>query len=234
LDVFTQKALEVISGALPKNPVVVDVGCGPGAQTLCLARALKTPIVALDLVPHFIEELNARAAAEGLEDWVDARVWDMARLAELDLRPDLIWSEGAIYFLGFENALRTWHGLLAPGAFVVCSEATLFVDPAPPEVQEFWQKEMPTIATAEVNVRRARAAGYEVLTHFPLPREAWVEGYFAPLLARADVLFDEAKTDPDLESALAESRGEAAFFEKWHAAFGYVFYVMKKVADQTT
>lgn len=37
-DEHTRRALELVPGDAPR--VVLDVGCGPGAQTLCLARAL--------------------------------------------------------------------------------------------------------------------------------------------------------------------------------------------------
>ena len=36
-DSITQRAVELLP-ALPPDPVVVDAGCGPGGQTLVLAR----------------------------------------------------------------------------------------------------------------------------------------------------------------------------------------------------
>jgi hypothetical protein len=42
------------------NPRILDVGCGPGAQTLDLARLSKGPITALDSSHVFLNELEVR------------------------------------------------------------------------------------------------------------------------------------------------------------------------------
>ena len=36
---------------------------------------------------------------------------------------DLIWSEGAIYNIGFERGLKEWKEFLKPGGYVAISEA---------------------------------------------------------------------------------------------------------------
>jgi SAM-dependent methyltransferase len=36
---------------------------------------------------------------------------------------DLIWSEGALYNIGIENALRICHGLLHPGGYLAFTDA---------------------------------------------------------------------------------------------------------------
>ena len=44
---------------------------------------------------------------------------------------DAIWSEGAIYFLGFETGLARVKDLVRPGGYVAVSEA-VWLQPGPP------------------------------------------------------------------------------------------------------
>ena len=78
-DACTRRALDLV-GELGPGPSVYDLGCGPGRQTLVLARELGSKVVALDLVLHFLEELRAAAEAAGLGALVDPRLGDMAEL----------------------------------------------------------------------------------------------------------------------------------------------------------
>ena len=96
---------------------VCDAGCGTGADTVTLARALpQAQVEGLDAVPAFIEAGQARVA-----DLPNAtlRVGDMAAL---EGPYDLIWSAGAIYFLGVTEGLRAWRAALAPGGTVAFSQ----------------------------------------------------------------------------------------------------------------
>ena len=136
-DECTRRALALV-GELPASPVVWDVGCGPGAQTRVLARELATPIRALDILPHLIEELKAHAAEEGLEHLIDARVGDMGEPFAPEGSVDLIWAEGCVYIVGFEWALEHWGRLLSPGGVIVVTEPVWLVDDPPAEAREMW------------------------------------------------------------------------------------------------
>ncbi len=69
-DDSTLRALSICS-RLPDKPVVLDIGCGPGMQTLALARALDTSIVAVDIHEEYLEELKIRADAAGLGERIE-------------------------------------------------------------------------------------------------------------------------------------------------------------------
>ena len=47
-DASTRKAIRALP-SLPPSPRVVDLGCGPGRQTLVLAQALSSSIIAADI-----------------------------------------------------------------------------------------------------------------------------------------------------------------------------------------
>ena len=107
----TRRALGLVPDLGPETRVL-DIGCGPGAQTLVLAENSPSRIVAVDNHPPFIEALNRKAHELGLADRLEARVADMRRLDFADGSFDLIWCEGAIYIMGVEAGLRDWRRLL--------------------------------------------------------------------------------------------------------------------------
>ena len=57
----TRRAFETMEH-LPCEPRILDIGCGPGVQTVELLRLSGGSVVALDLLPHMIS--RARQAAE--------------------------------------------------------------------------------------------------------------------------------------------------------------------------
>lgn len=95
---------------------VLDIGCGRGAATSLLARAvLPTGAVdAIDLSPAMVEHTRALLAAQGYD--VRAEVMDAG---DPDLPPstyDLIASSLVLFFLPDPAAaLARWVSLLAPG-----------------------------------------------------------------------------------------------------------------------
>jgi cyclopropane fatty-acyl-phospholipid synthase-like methyltransferase len=44
------------------------IGCGSGAQTMILAKNIHGQIIAVDLFPEFLNELNIRAQKSGLKE----------------------------------------------------------------------------------------------------------------------------------------------------------------------
>ena len=68
-DAHTLRALELVPGPTPGT--VLDLGCGPGAQTVALASALpEAQIVAVDNLPSMVSEANRRFVERGFDDRV--------------------------------------------------------------------------------------------------------------------------------------------------------------------
>ncbi|MDP7028816.1 MAG: class I SAM-dependent methyltransferase [Phycisphaerales bacterium] len=213
---------------LPPAPRILDLGCGPGKQTLVLARHFRTLITAVDLHAPYLDRLCQSAAAEGLADVVETRLGRMEELQEPPGSVDLIWIEGAIYMVGFAAGLRLWRQLLRDGGLVVASEATWFTDAPPADVRSFWREEYPAMTTVDGNIKRAAECGFEVLDHFALPTSAWWDEYYTPLSERMAQLRQAAMADSDLANVLDETEREMAMHERHSDSYGYVFYLMQK------
>ena len=89
-----------LCGPQPPRPQVLDLGCGSGAQTLHLAELTDARVLAIDNHAPFVTTLQGQLGPRGLAGRVTALVGDMAAPPVGPGTVDLIWSEGAAYFLG--------------------------------------------------------------------------------------------------------------------------------------
>ena len=222
----TRRAFACISG-LPTRPRVLDVGCGPGAQTLELARLCAGPIVAVDNHAPFLEALRHRAAQSGLADRIQTRQADMGQLPFAPGSFDLIWAEGSIYLVGFTAGLAAWRPVLAEGGHVAVTEACWLKQEVPREAREFWDEVYPAIRGIPENQAMVREAGYELLESFVLPDSAWWN-YYEPIERKLPGLEAWHAGNPQALEVLAAERQEIAMFRGYCDCYGYVFFVARK------
>ena len=108
-DMETRLAV-TLSGLRGKhNLKIADIGCGTGAPTLVLAEELDAHITAVDFLPEFLDVLERDAAAAGVGERITTLAESMEALPFEDGELDAIWSEGAIYNLGFEAGVTAWR-----------------------------------------------------------------------------------------------------------------------------
>ncbi len=222
----------IASLPVPSEPArILDVGCGPGAQTVVLAKLLQGHVVAVDIFESFLRQVTANAEVSGLAGRVTTCVGSMDALPFPPGSFDLIWSEGAVYVIGVPKALELWRPLLRPGGCLAFTEACWFTDSPPAEAKTFWDQSYPGMTTVDGNRGRAVSAGYEVLASFPLPPEDWWETYYGPVRARIAELRDPWRDKPDLMAVLDETEHEIELFSRHADTYGYAFFVLKKSSD---
>lgn len=222
----TLKALALAQN-LPTNARVLDVGCGPGAQTISLAKALKGNLSAMDLHEPFLAQLKKRAEEEGFSSRIHARKGDMAAL---DFEPtsfDLIWSEGAIYNIGFERGLDEWRRYLKPGGYIAVSELCWLRKDPPEELAAYWAYDYPAMKDIAANLAIIARLGYALAGHFTLPEECWRDEYYGPLGRRIQALRLEHAQDATAMNTLALCQKEIDLYERYSDYYGYEFFVMK-------
>ena len=225
-DDSTRRALAMIP-ELPEEPEILDLGCGPGRQSLALARETGGHVTAVDLLPPFLAEVEERAAASGLGERIETVQASMGDLPYADESFDLIWSEGAIYNIGFQEGLAGWRRLLRPGCAVAVTEATWLRESAPDSIRTFWNREYPAMQSLEANQRAVSEAGYTLLGSFVLPEREWWDDYYSPFEQRLRALRPE-RDDESWTAALDAHEEELAVVRDCAGSFGYVFYVMQK------
>ena len=117
----TQKAFRTIL-KLQSIHRILDIGCGTGAQTLDLGRITDARILALDNHFQFIKNLQNHARNMGPSEKIKGVVGDMFSLSFINQKFNLIWSEGAIYIIGFNRGLKEWRDLLRPFGYMAVTE----------------------------------------------------------------------------------------------------------------
>jgi SAM-dependent methyltransferase len=213
---------------LPPQPAILDMGCGPGMQSLELAR-LGARVTALDLHARFLAELERRAAAAGLADRITTVCASMADPPVEAGAFDAVWSEGAIYLIGFEAGLRAWTSLVKPGGYIAVSEAVFFQAPAAtPERVMAAFSDYPAMTTIEGALERVRRVGLDLVGDFTLPKSAWWDHYYGPIAARLPTLRAARGGDPAYARRIAEAEAEIADYRLYSDYYGYQFIVMRR------
>lgn len=229
-DESTRQAL-ALCGALPERPTVLDVGCGPGMQTIALAEALPDAvIVAVDIHQEYLELLRQAAAAAGMIDRIHTLRGDMTALPVPAESADLIWSEGAAYVMGVATALAAWNPLLKPGGCIAYTELVWLRPDPPAEAASFFADEYPAMGDIAGNLTMLRTAGYEPLGHFTLPDAAWWDHYYTPLESKLPALSALYAHDDAALGVVDMTRREIEMRRRFPNCYGYEFFVGRKPA----
>ncbi|MGX7950707.1 class I SAM-dependent methyltransferase [Oleidesulfovibrio alaskensis] len=91
-----------MAGLDRSRPLKIADVCGTGASTILLAKELDAHITAVDFLPEFLNELHTRAIDHGVADRITTLNCSMDALPFTKGEFDVIWSEGAVYNMGFE------------------------------------------------------------------------------------------------------------------------------------
>ncbi len=196
---------------------ICDAGCGSGADVpALLAAAPEGHVTAVDSHKPFIDELYIRVGP-------DPRVMAYkGHMGKLKGPFDLIWSAGALYFLGVKKGLMAWRPALAKGGAVAFSEPCFFTDTPSDRARAFWEGYETTDATGIAD--QVAAAGYEMVASRRVSDAAW-EAYYTPLQARIDQLRPSA--GEDLAAVLDAAQTE---IDSWRAIgheTGYLLCVVR-------
>lgn len=222
---LTRRAFRVIRD-IPGEPRILDVGCGPGMQTVELLRISDATVVALDLLPQMLNRVQAAAKTAGVADRLITLQENMHEMEFPASGFDVIWAEGAIYLLGFEAGLEKFKRIVKPGGYIAVSDAVWLKPDPPSEALEFWA-EYPDIAPVEEKRRVIERVGLTMVDHFVFPHAAWTEHYYDPMENRIAGKSREWKDDPNGEAVLNEARHEIAVFRKYGDFYSYAFFIMR-------
>ena len=224
----TLKALGYID-PLNEDSHIADIGCGTGGQTMLLAQNVPGRITGIDLFPRFIALFKANALKFGFEDRVHGIVGDMNNLPFQEEELDLIWSEGAIYNIGFERGITEWRKFLKPGGFLAVTEASWFTENRPVEINDFWMDAYPEIDTIPLKVVQMQKAGYIPVATFILPETCWTDHFYEKQVAVAEIFLQKHKGIQMAEQLVANERHEAELYARYKNYYGYVFYIGRKI-----
>jgi len=222
------KILELAGLSPTKKLNIADIGCGTGAASVFLARHLDAHITAVDLMPEFVEVLQRNAAAQGLSEKIHPMVGSMEELPFTDGEFDVLWSEGAIYNMGFEKGVSNWQRFLKPGGLLVLSEITWLTLERPAPLQAYWDAAYPEIDTAAGKIAVLERAGFSPLAYFFLPQRCWLDNYYRPLQAGYPRFLQHTGNSEAARAVVSEQEEEIALYEQYSEYFSYGVYIARK------
>ncbi|MBK8012157.1 MAG: class I SAM-dependent methyltransferase [Deltaproteobacteria bacterium] len=219
-----KRALD-LCGSLPASPAVLDLGSGAGAQTFHLAELTTGTIIAIDNHAPNIERLRAEVAARGLGERIHPLVADIGKPEHEPESFDLIWSEGALYFIGIEEALRLYHPILKPGGFFAFTEAVWRKEDPPGEVKAAFE-DYAGMGSAQDVLAKIEASDFSLVDHFTLPNEDWWDDFYMPMQRRIEALRGKYAGDAEALAALDEISREPEMHRRHSDDYGYEFFVV--------
>ena len=222
----TKQAFEKLAD-LPQNPKILDIGCGPGKQSFDLLQISDANIVAIDNHQPFLDIIQNKIEAENKSTGLKVFNKDMSKL-DFELESfNVIWSEGAIYQMGFENGLNYWKKFLKSNGYIAVTEISWIKDNPPQDLFDFWKNSYPAMQTIKGNLDIITKCGYKLIHHFTLPESDWWE-YYNPIIKKLPELKEKYKDNKNALSVIAEEEIEMELYRKYSNYYGYEFYIMQK------
>ncbi|KXH76740.1 MAG: hypothetical protein AM326_06635 [Candidatus Thorarchaeota archaeon SMTZ-45] len=155
---FTRTAFSMIPPI--DNPCILDIGCGTGVQTIELAKISNGKVTAIDIDAKALDILRHKAKDAGVSDRISIMELSMLKLNNLNEIYDIIWAEGSIFIVGFENGLRDWKRLLTRDGFLVVHDEDTDVD---------------------TKLQLIEKHGYQEIGLIEISHDEWWKKYYAPL-----------------------------------------------------
>lgn len=224
---ITRKILSVLNLDKNSESEIVDIGCGTGSSTIEIFKNTNSNVTAVDFLPQFLDKLKYNA--KEFKDRLILIEADMANLPFEENQFDLIWSEGAIYNIGFKNGIEKWKKFLKKDGYVVLTEITWLKKDLPEEVKNHWETEYPEIDFAENKIKILEDNGFEMIDYFVLPENCWIDEYYTPLENGFDEFLERNNNTEEARQIVDENKKEIELYKKYKDCFSYGVYIAKKV-----
>ncbi len=226
-DAATRRAI-ALSGLAPSPSLTsADIGCGTGASALVLAQDLQARIKAVDLHRPFLDDLQKRAAKTDVAEQIEVVEASMDALPFDPGSLDAIWSEGAIYSMGFAVGVSAWRKFLKSGGVLAVSELTLLTNDRPAELTNHWRTAYPEVAGAAEKIVVLERQGFSPLGYFPLDAGCWLENYYRPMQARFDAFLQRHDHSAEAVALVEAEKHEIDLYERHVDFVSYGFYVAR-------
>lgn len=141
---------------------------------------------------------------------------------------DIIWAEGAIYNIGFENGVKIWKEYLKSGGYLAVSEITWLTSSRPIEINKFWMQEYPEIDTASAKIKVLEENDLTLEGYFNISQQSWLNNYYKPLEERFEEFLIRNKNSELANKVVEDYKAEIDLYKKFSNHYGYGFYIARK------
>lgn len=226
---MTKKAINLAGISSSTKLNIADMGCGTGASTIVLAKELKANITGVDFLEEFLDILAKKSNELDLGSYINTLNCSIDQLPFKDEEFDVIWSEGAIYNIGFEKGVNYWKKFLKKDGKLVVSEITWLTEDRPDHLEKYWKEAYPEIASASEKMRILEKAGFSPIAYFVLPENCWLDHYYLPLNKTYDNFAKRNSSKPHTSEIIQTSKQEQKLYEANRNYYSYGVYIAQKV-----
>jgi len=227
-DENVRKILRILDINKNSKLEIADIGCGTGASTIEILKNTSARITAVDILPEFLEKLRNETNKLGFANRIKLIERNMAELPFNESQFDLIWSEGAVYNIGFKTGVMKWRKFLKKNGYIVLTEITWLKKNVPEEIKKYWLKEYPEIDIAENKIRILKNSGFEMIDYFVLQENCWIDEYYTPL-ENCFGDFLERNNSKIAQQIIDENKKEIELYKKYKDYYSYGVYIAKKI-----
>lgn len=212
---------------LNSDSKILELGCGTGNSALLLADKIGCEVTAVDIFPEFLEVLENKINSSDKQLKIKTLV---ASFDKLDFYEefDLIWSEGAIYNIGFENGINLWKNYLKKGGFIAISDLSFLTEDRPQELTDYWQNNYSEAIYYKEKNNILENAGFELINNIILPEHCWIENYYEQISNRFEEFAIKHNNCDLVNEFIKSEQFEIDLYNKFKQYYGYVFYVACK------
>ncbi|GAH21728.1 unnamed protein product [marine sediment metagenome] len=206
LSKYTRKAFKLLSKC--KNPHILDIGCGTGVPTIELATLSDGHVIGIDIDVTSLNLLQRKIREMGLNNRVSVIKDSILTIDFPEESFDIIWSEGSIFVIGFENGIRKWRRFLKPKGFLVIHD----------ENKDKTKK-----------LELITKYGYTSIAQFELSDNLWWLEYYTPLEQLIQEFRHKYPNDSDLSNELDKDQIEIDKCKSNSIVISSFFVIMQKV-----
>lgn len=142
---------------------------------------------------------------------------------------DVIWSEGAVYNMGFEAGISVWCRFLKTSGVLIVSEINWLNAIRPSELQYPWESEYPEINVASAKIGILERHGYSPEAYFVQPAHCWLDDYYRPMQRQFDAFLERHGASDEAVAIVEVEKHENSLYEKYRDYCSYRVYVSRKM-----
>jgi ubiquinone/menaquinone biosynthesis C-methylase UbiE len=157
-NIYTIKAFQLIPKI--KDPKILDVGCGTGVPTIQLAKISKGQVIGIDIDNESLKILKEKIKDEKLTNKIRVVNESILNMDFPDEEFDIIWAEGSIFSIGYNNALKKWRRFLKQKGYLVIHD---------------------DIKDKNHKLEILEKYGFLLINQFDISYSIWWEKYYKPL-----------------------------------------------------
>jgi ubiquinone/menaquinone biosynthesis C-methylase UbiE len=191
-----------------KNPNILDVGCGTGVPTIELAKISGGYVTGIDLDVSLLDILRKKIIDTELERQLSIINKSIFLMDFPKESFDIIWSEGAVFVIGFEKSIKNWYKFLKPNGFLVLHD---------------------DIKDKNKKLGLVEKYGYKLTAQFDLSFEIWWNDYYSKVEKLVENYKDKYPNDLDLRKEIDSDQNQVNMCKSTPEIISSFYIILQRV-----